>query len=426
MKALKKLFLALIVGALLITPAFADLAYTTVDDGYSTGTLGIVRGSEAPEANVIQSLAGDTAVFYFKDNNGQSRMLQVDHDDYNVELSDTLSLYDITKTGWAAAPIKNWALNYYNVHGAFSEGQYLYLTMYGSYENDKNDSYILKLDMADDYKVVAAVKPEAEAGKSVNFVDAKVYDGKIYALYTRATTGASWMDPTTYYESVLNVYDTDLKLEKSMTLAGIASNGNTALKDGKLYVVSAGGGTLYGDWQKTSCIEEIDLGAWTKSTVTTAEAIAGNDVSWKYTLTGIAFTGDGSLYIEAYWYDPAYKSNAIRVYKTTLDGLKNGKAGEAVVKEDDTPGYSAAMVYDATTGIFWAAAGKNLYKYDGSAWFAYSPTDLGANYYSMAVMPALPSPTASDSGSSGGCNAGAGVLLLLVVLPALVIQRKKR
>ena len=121
------------------------LIYTTSD--YVSGSIGriIKTGSRyTVQKDLVTGFGGDTAVFAFKNHNGNARVLLTE---YNYGPNDTVFIYDANDYTKPLENVSNWMSN---IHAAATLDNYLYLGSYESYESGNPDQLpgkIMRVDM---------------------------------------------------------------------------------------------------------------------------------------------------------------------------------------------------------------------------------------------------------------------------------------
>ena len=231
MRHYSKFILSVLLLLFITHGAWADVAFTTVDNTYSSGKLGkIVSGNVSKD--LVTNLNGDPAVFSFADQNNQLRLL-VTNRSAVPNANDTVWIYNAHTQNWST-PLKEaaWSLPK-NIHGVAAKGQYLYLAAYNTTATNGN---LVRINLNNYEQEKEYLYPTTAAGYNAHSEAVVIVGDYIYALFTYGknpwTTGS-------YENSKL------VKLDRDLNPIAVADVGKNATRmtvhGGKIYVVSHGG-----------------------------------------------------------------------------------------------------------------------------------------------------------------------------------------
>lgn len=384
----------LIIGILLllfIAPcAWADVAFTTVDNFYSSGKLGkIVSGSVSKD--LVSNLNGDPAVFSFADQNNQLRLLVANRSAV-ASTNDTVWIYNAHTQDWST-PLKEaaWTLPK-NIHGVTAKGQYLYLAAYNTTATNGN---LVRINLNSYEQEKEYLYPTTAAGYNAHSEAVVTVGEHIYALFTYGknpwTTGS-------YENSKL------VKLDRDLNPIAVADVGKNATRmtvhGGKIYITSHGGQQDFSNGlaNAESRIDRVDPATMFSTMLLKVGDIAIAGQPLKDQFHDIAFASDGTAYILAGTYRGTFSMFCGGIYKTSASDLALGKIGEKNIDFDEVYGFTWTLNWDESDQRLWCIADW-LYSYDKNLTDEkkYNGATLGGNMYSLALLSSTNTPFAQDS-----------------------------
>ncbi|MDO4987697.1 MAG: Synerg-CTERM sorting domain-containing protein [Synergistes sp.] len=436
-----RLFAAVLACAVFAGTASADVLYLGIGGSdYAPDRFGLIRGKEAPTKNVVTGLGGSAGAkaFPFRNANGSSRVAVAQCSSYSSEPTDTIDIYDPSKTDWST-PLKEIGGSsnpVTNVRGLAYSGKYIYICGYNT------PSTIARFDTTDEkYANDKNVQVQcASASYDAHCEGIVAYGGYLYVIVTYSDSMYN------YLNSKLLKYDTDLTLKSEITLNSRNTDGGTTgaymLNGHSLYITSIGG-SQGAVCNSNSMIEKVDLSTATPSSKT----IISNDAlltqqqgdvlgicasaDWSYNFASLYVDASDNLYIGMNGYDSSWNNSRIVISasETALGDPATLTAANVVKKFAPFSAYVPPhMSFDTNNARLYFGAGEGtetkLFFYDGLTWDSYSETELGAKLSDFCVLLDSTSPAPSGSGGSGGCNAGFGALVLVVIALGAAKRRK--
>ncbi len=390
-----KLFLALLLALLLCGAASANVVYTTVDNSYTSGTLGMFDGDMAVSPNLVTNLTGDSAAFSFT-YGGEDRVAVVDH---NYDVGDRVMIYDPAQ-GWNR-PLANesWA-GALNTHGMTAVGGYLYAACY-------NSGTVVQATLPEGKltgRSWACPAPEGYTAHAERVLSDGTY---LYALFS--LEGGSYPD-VTYEPSRVIRMNADLT---AVTEFEVGKNATDMVVWGdKLAVACWGGPQLFGT---SGGIDTLD-----PKTGTVTELTDGNGG-----ITSLC-NADGTLY----FIRQDYKA-AADVFPVSTLCKWTGTGSVAVRDISSTSGYTYQVAYDSANGNIVTTAGDRVLVLgsDDVLKKTFLNPELGGNIYSIAVIAGGsvdPDDDGEDEDDGGsGCDAFAGPGALVLAVPLMALRRRK-
>ena len=375
MKKYLSMALAAVICIAAAGTAFADVAFTTVDNNYASGAMGIISkntsGDLATTPDVVTGLNGDQAIFSFRNTEGKARVMI---SQYTYSQPDTVWIYD--PAGSWTTPIEvQWA-NFSNKRAIATLGSNLYgifSERKGNYSNyEYNPGVILKLDK--DLNIVAS----ADIGKN-------------------ATKMAVFND--------------------------------------KIYVTSIGGKQNYGSFNTDSKVEMVDTSTMEVTELLKGTDMSAQYPGWAFDFHDIVFS-DTDAFILAGAYDNSGFTFESRIFKVSVADLNAKKLGNEFA-DSSNMGWTWGLDYDHVANQLMCFAGFQLNFYNpddaNDMQVVDSMTAKGNLYSATAILesiippvPPTPTPTPTPTGSSGGgCNGGFAALALVAVLPLIKKRGKK-
>ncbi len=424
MKKYLSMALAAVICIAAAGTAFADVAFTTVDNNYASGAMGIISkntsGDLATTPDVVTGLNGDQAIFSFRNTEGKARVMI---SQYTYGQPDTVWIYD--PAGSWTTPIEvQWA-NFSNKRAIATLGSNLYAMSY-------DDANIVKVDMTDEkYSQTAYIHYTAKNSDYVSAGEDLVAAGDyLYGIFSERKGNYSNYE---YNPGVI------LKLDKDLNIVASADIGKNATKmavfNDKIYVTSIGGKQNYGSFNTDSKVEMVDT-----STMEVTELLKGTDMSaqypgWAFDFHDIVFS-DTDAFILAGAYDNSGFTFESRIFKVSVADLNAKKLGNEFA-DSSNMGWTWGLDYDHVANQLMCFAGFQLNFYNpddaNDMQVVDSMTAKGNLYSATAILesiippvPPTPTPTPTPTGSSGGgCNGGFAALALVAVLPLIKKRGKK-
>ncbi|MDR1020833.1 MAG: hypothetical protein LBL73_08745 [Synergistaceae bacterium] len=417
MKRLK--FLALVLAGLMIFAggAFADVVYTTVDAGYTSGSIGAVAGGEISPGG-SSNLPNDTKVFSFTDHSGRERVLFRENTDASA---DSVTIYS-TPGNWDRSDVEvngNWFGK--NIYGVETFGDYLYLVT-NQTDNwpEQGSGQVIRVDMRNGYKFVDSydLKNLVEDDKGewrCGGVAIKEFGGDIYVVTAVFNLSLSRQ----FKASEVIKFGNGLLQEPVVSVPvgknAVGLTGGAAFYKGKLYIGCLG--SAMGQPQVDGGYWEVDLAGMTSRQIINLDEYDALGLDGPYSGSGIAIAEDDGAAFLMLLDDSDYDNPKARLYVTDVDQIVGGSIGTEVSDFPGKTGGSWGVSYDEYTKTFWCMAGEELqaWRKDGSFIRSFTPADLGDNISYVAVVEDASgdgsdsSGDGSGSGSSGGgggCDSG--------------------
>ena len=390
MRHYRKFILSVLLLLFITHGAWADVAFTTVDNSYSSGKLGkIVSGNVSKD--LVTNLNGDPAVFSFADQNNQLRLL-VTNRSAVPNANDTVWIYNAHAQNWGT-PLKEaaWSLPK-NIHGVAAKGSYLYLAAYNTTATNGN---LVRINLNSYEQEKEYLYPTNAVGYNAHSEAVVIVGDYIYALFTYGKN--PWT--TGFYENSKLV-----KLDRDLNPVAVADVGKNATRmtvhGGKIYVVSHGGQQNYGSGlaNTESRIDRVDPVTLFSTMLLKVGDITISGQPLKDEFHDIVFAPDGTAYILAGTYRGTYSMFCGGIYKTSAADLALGKIGEKKIDFDGVYGFTWTLDWDESAQRVWCVADW-LYSYDKNLTDEkkYNGTALGGNMYSLALLSATNTPFAEDS-----------------------------
>ena len=380
----KRGFIVLLLAAAFVLPggaASADIFYTTATSGYTGGTVGVITrdsaGNFSVRSNQAVGFGGDAWGYSFLDGNGDSALIvrEFQHGGAN----DIVTVYD---PGNWAAPLVNTTEWGRNLHGAASDGKYLYLALQDVYQyNQYGGSDIsgqiarVPLEYPDYPDFIRQYEPDNYRDRKPQAV-ALAGDGYVYAL-----SGAWEIYSFSHEQGEVTKFDSELN--PIGTAAKVGKNPySMAIYGGKAYVACQGGMLEAGLWGD---IWEVNLDDMTSRQVVD---LRNQGLSFAVGGASVSVARDGTAFVLAGGYDlndgRKYKA---KLWVTTADDLSNGSLGANVRDLPHDAGVSWLTCFDEEAGILWVGAGRSIEARgkDGALIRRFTPNELGGDAYSIAL-----------------------------------------
>jgi hypothetical protein len=396
----KRILVLLFAAALAVcaTAAQAQLFYATSD--YVAGTVGLIiqdsPGNFTVQKNKVVGFGGDAWGYTFFDQNGESR-LAVREFQYSGA-NDIVSVYDFKNWSVPETNTTKWGRN---LHGAASNGTYLYLALQDVYQAGYGDISgriaRVRLDnlngTPDRIYQYSPDNGKPRKPQGVALAD----DGYVYAL-----SGAWEVNTFSHEPGEVRKFDSDLVPQGT---ARVGKNPfEMAIYNGRAYVACQGGMLGAGLWGD---IWEVDLSDMTSRRVIDFSA---QGISFPAGGASASIAKDGTAFVIAGGYDPnddwSYKA---KLWVTTAQNLSNGVLGTNVHDLEHNAGVAWLTCYDEDSGILWVEAGVGIEarEKDGTLIRKFTPYELGGYAYSIGlwsgkkqaeppVAPNLPAGTPAD------------------------------
>ena len=445
------LLFALVLG--LGAPASANLLYTA-QTYYTDTVLGKVVGDTATVLTP-NSIGGDwgQGIFPFEDRLGRSRVAVTL---YEGE-TDTINILDPAALSWTSPvqAISGQDHSLSNIRKMVSLGDYLYGISYGNNPYGGQPSDIaqvrrFKFNMSNDIYVADGnasftYTPAAAQGHGEGLA---AYGSNIFAILTMTTGSYPNFD---YGQNKLVKLGADLEVVLSVDMVGRNTDGGTpgayCQDDGTLYLTSWGGSQPTNtSYNPESRVEKVNLGNLTHSTLVTGQQMRNDDATWNHHFTAVAIKGQ-EAYIQATTWsrlpNVGGSGGQVRLYKKSVADVGNLTSGDKVLSLDTGGAWRVGMIADSN--YLYVASGSNLHRYTlpvtaNSTATVFGPggTSLGGDISAFASVPSLRGVSAAQAAmdelvqakaakdekdSGGGCDAGFGWLLLLVVVPVALRRR---
>jgi hypothetical protein len=417
------------VAALWSGAASADLFYGARSLGASS--YGTVLGSNyTPDPNLVTSAYNYPSAFSFTDHSGKSWAV-VDGYQFGSGVADTVDIYNLETWDRPFAERKDWGAN---ISGLAVIDNYLYIAAFERYEGGVEKSgEIIRVDMTEGknfapdgtvYKFDAA--PEGGSSILRRPCGIQVWQGKIYVLtytYDGEHSVAAGMGRSEIFE-----FDENLKLTNNITIRPLdRASRNTefmVLYNDKLYLASSGG--ALGDPDSTGAIWEVDLSEASLPVKMLVDLANINDPDFAGKNIGssaLEITKDGTVFFILGGYDSTDWSSAAKLYITTVAKLTDGDLGAPKSQFS-----GSGIVFDESLQALFTRSGNDLVVYDKGLNLlkTLTPSELGGDFYTMAVIGGTPNytrPEPEGGGSGGGCDAGLGVFALLIASATLIKYR---
>ena len=371
MKKYLSMALAAVICIAAAGTAFADVAFTTVDNNYASGAMGIISkntsGDLATTPDVVTGLNGDQAIFSFRNTEGKARVMI---SQYTYGQPDTVWIYD--PAGSWTTPIEvQWA-NFSNKRAIATLGSNLYAMSY-------DDANIVKVDMTDEkYSQTAYIVASADIGKN-------------------ATKMAVFND--------------------------------------KIYVTSIGGKQNYGSFNTDSKVEMVDTSTMEVTELLKGTDMSAQYPGWAFDFHDIVFSDTDAFILAGAYDNSGFtfESRIFKVSVADLNAKKLGNEFADSSNMGWTWGLDYDHV--ANQLMCFAGFQLNFYNPDDAndMQVVDSMTAKGNLYSATAILesiippvPPTPTPTPTPTGSSGGgCNGGFAALALVAVLPLIKKRGKK-
>ena len=377
MRKYRLFLMALVISVLFSSQAFADIAYTVVDNTYSSGSMGLLymnaSGDAATQKEVVKNLNGDHGIFSFLNAGGHSRVMI---SQYTRGQSDTVWIYD-RLLGWAA-PVKEkkWD-NFSNRRAVAASGNYIYAV-------DYDNANLVRVDMAGEkYNQDKYYKNTAPEGYESHGESVVATKGYIYGLFSAVKDPFRAAD---YKPGKLVKFDSNLNVVSSADVGKNACRMTVA--DGMIFVVSIGGKQNGGSFNEESKIEMVDADTMKVTELFNAKDTQAALKDWKYYFRDITVSASGEVYVLAGAYDAYWMSFESVIYKTSIADIKAKKLGTFFANPSDF-GYTWELHYDETTQKLACLAGYQIKLYDskdGTKEQVIGAQDLGGNLCSMTVV----------------------------------------
>jgi Synergist-CTERM protein sorting domain-containing protein len=439
--------------ALALAPAAcADILFTkTGNNPGDPVEIGLIEGEGTVTKTLVSNLGGSSGhtITSFTDASGDFRVA-VSLYTYGTNTPDTINIYSPgPKENWSTpetwTPIQEFKdHSLQNVRGFAGMGDFLYGVAYDKPAVSKilaSGSEYTEVAVYDDFTPPAgadAIRTEGIAA----------YNGNVYVVASCSSGDIGSAVKGKYLNNVIYKFDRDLNLVASADLEGVNFDGWTrgaSMRVGNRLITANIGGVQPGNANpaalvEKSSVEVINLDTLKSEKLITAREVNEADATFRHMFSAVTAAPDGTVFIQAkqfvsdeYGFLPLI---GIRIYKTTPEKLAEGDLGDVMYDSDldmYPMGYLAGMEYDGDSGLLWIAEGWNFKSWDGSEWSDFGAMTIGGNHAGFAVikpegnmepMPPLPEP--AKSGSSGGCNAGFGALLLLALTPLCLKTGKRK
>lgn len=397
MRFMKKLSCAFLVALALCGVAAANVAYTTVDAGY-TGAIGVI--DEALQARkAVGSLRGDALGASFPQG-GRRLYVFLEHD---RTTGDKAAVYD--PASWDVPVANRTWTNAMNVHGLAAYGGNLYAAAHegGAVIQVNTSSYTATGRYYICTAAPAGYVPHAERVLAAGNV--------IYALFT-ATRGS--YPGYTYASSVLVGLDSALNKEL-VRYEGLGRNAVDMAKidAGRIAVACRG----------TGGVQVVNLNAADGADWLALEVVSADDGTALGSVTAVCEDGGGGFYFIAERRDGAAARPTLTLYRWTGSARYPVKVYEA----KGVAGYACQLVRDtAYRNRVFAVMGDRVavLEADGRHVKTIGSAELGGNPTSIAVIDRPAGDGGKDKSSSGGGCSALDLGGLALVLPLLALRRR--
>lgn len=376
------------------TAAWGQLAYTTVDASYTSGTLGILEGQTLKASpNRIVGLTGDTAVFAFE-RSGEPYLLLADRTAQN---GDVVYVYQSSQ-GWGK-PLFNekWSA-VSNLHAVAAENS-LFVASH-------NNGQIVRVDSAS-FKVSGTpYAPAAPEGYSVQATGVAYAEGHIYALFSYRT--GNWPN-FEYLPSKLVKLDTGLNKISETEVGKNAVQLLYNSRDKALYIAYWGGAF----YNAVGGVQKYTPGSGKTEQLLETDKLGGGGV------VSLTVSNSGGLYFIL----QRYSDEQLWQVTSTLWRVD---ADQPVKMEDisASSGFSYQLAWDSEENLLWVLRGDRILALgaEGTLKKTFTNAELGGNPYMLAPIPGSGEEKPEKGGSGGGCNANGGIAALLL-LPMLLYRK---
>ena len=448
-KAMKRWLSGMLLFALVLglgAPASANLLYTA-QTYYSNTKLGKIVGDTATVLSPVTSGDWGQGIFPFKDAQNRNRVAVTLYQGG----ADTIKILNPASVSWNSPVAAPSGHSLSNIRKMVSLGHYLYGISYGNnpYGGQPSDiASVRRFDMRRNYRVdtnVFTYTPASGQGHGEGLV---AYNNHLYAILTTTTGGY----PFGYAPNRLVKLNRNLAEVAAVGLEGKNTDGGTpgayCQDDGTLYLTSWGGSQPTNtSYNPESRVEKVNLGNLTHSTLITGQQMRNDDATWNHHFTAVAIKGQ-EAYIQATTWsrlpNVGGSGGQVRLYKKSVADVGNLTSGDKVLSLDTGGAWRVGMIADSN--YLYVASGSNLHRYTlpvtaNSTATVFGPggTSLGGDISAFASVPSLRGVSAAQAAmdelvqakaakdekdsSGGGCDAGFGWLLLLVVVPVALRRR---
>jgi hypothetical protein len=429
-------FFALVLTAALLWSgvAGADVFYSATDG--TASTFGTISGADRAIAKDLYSLPlGYPVVASFSDLDGKE-WVAVEHYQWGSASPSTVDIFDLKDwTKPAGGEYTNWGTN---IKGVAIVENYLYIAAFERIEGGEDRSgEIIRVDLS---KPASAARPFDPDGAAYKFsaregilrrpCAIEVINGRIYVLtytYDGTHTVDAGMGASEIFE-----FDEDLVLLRSETIGNDVSSTNTQYMSshgGKLYLGSIGGAQGAG---AVGAIWEVDPSGESLTAVKVWDLGAIADIGDSArSVYGIDIAPDGTAFVVVGGYDADWSFSS-KLYVSTASKLSAGEYSDPV--SVPAGAYIESIAYDSKLDTLWCALDRfvngSLEARDRSGRIlkTITPSELGNSIGNFTIIGETPRYEKDAEGESGGggCDAGFGLVSLLIAGYAALLKSRWR